>query len=81
MEENKQKIKFLKVSNITNDILLYRLSEKFVIKYINIILDKMVDLKYINEEDKIVLKKELIKKKFKFIKNTTYESIKEKKIS
>ena len=80
MEENKQKIKFLKVSNITNDILLYRLSEKFVIKNINIILDKMVDLEYITEEDKIVLKKELIKNKFKFIKNTTYESIKEKKI-
>lgn len=80
MEENKQKIKFLKVSNITNDILLYRLSEKFVIKYINIILDKIVDLKYINEEDKIILKKELINNKFKFIKNTTYESIKEKKI-
>ena len=81
MEENKQKIKFLKVSNITNDILLYRLSEKFVIKHINIILDKMIDLKYITEEDKIVLKKELIKNKFKFIKNTTYESIKDKKIS
>lgn len=80
MEEIKQKIKFLKVSNITNDILLYRLSEKFVIKNINIILDKMVDLEYITEEDKIVLKKELIKNKFKFIKNTTYESIKEKKI-
>ena len=80
MEENKQKIKFLKVSNITNDILLYRLSEKFVIKHINIILDKMVCLKYITEEDKIVLKKELIKNKFKFINNTTYESIKEKKI-
>lgn len=81
MEENKQKIKFLKVSNITNDILLYRLSEKFVIKHINIILDKMIDLKYITEEDKIVLKKELIKNKYKFIKNTTYESIKDKKIS
>ena len=42
--------------------------------------DKIVDLKYINEEDKIILKKELINNKFKFIKNTTYESIKEKKI-
>ena len=80
MEEKKQITKFLKVSNITNDILLYRLSEKYVIKYINIILDKMTELKYINEEDKIELKKELINDKFKFIKNTTFESIKKNKI-
>lgn len=80
MEEKKKIIKFLKVSNITNDILLYRLLEKYVIKYINIILDKMTELKYINEEDKKELKKELIKDKFKFIKNTTYEFIKKNKI-
>lgn len=80
MEEKKKIIKFLKVSNITNDILLYRLSEKYVIKYINIILDKMIELKYINEEDKKELKKELINDKFKFIKNITYEYIKKNKI-
>tara|TARA_A100001015_G_scaffold300383_1_gene385720 strand:- start:3797 stop:4081 length:285 start_codon:yes stop_codon:yes gene_type:complete len=86
MNENKSinnksknnKIKYIKSSNLTNEILLSRIFSLYIDKTINDVLEETKNLEYLNEENVDILKEKMLIQKNKYLNNSTYEQVKGK---
>lgn len=86
MNENKSinnksknnKIKYIKSSNLTNEILLSRIFSLYIDKTINDVLEETKNLEYLTEENVNILKEKMLIQKNKYLNNSTYEQVKDK---
>ena len=86
MNENKSinnksknnKIKYIKSSNLTNEILLSRIFSLYIDKTINDILEETKKLEYLTEENIEIIKEKMLIQKNKYLNNSTYEQVKDK---